>query len=71
MAQIPLLTQTMAYLREFQNTVHTLKYKQADLNNTSSLAYGYSVDKNGYMGSDFNEDLQGLPLKILKYINLL
>ncbi|MCR2117257.1 hypothetical protein CUPS3808_05180 [Campylobacter upsaliensis] len=40
---------------EFQNTVHTLKYKQADLNNTSSLAYGYSVDKNGYMGSDFNK----------------
>ncbi|EAJ7102895.1 hypothetical protein YZ58_03280 [Campylobacter upsaliensis] len=40
---------------DFQNTVHTLKYKQADLNNTSSLAYGYSVDKNGYMGSDFNK----------------
>ncbi|EOU3641244.1 Cj0814 family flagellar-dependent secreted protein [Campylobacter upsaliensis] len=40
---------------EFQNTVHTLKYKQADLNNASSLAYGYSVDKNGYMGSDFNK----------------
>ncbi|EOA6426326.1 Cj0814 family flagellar-dependent secreted protein [Campylobacter upsaliensis] len=45
---------------EFQNTVHTLKYKQADLNNTSSLAYGYSVDKNGYMGSDFNK-AAGLP----------
>ncbi|EKC1469387.1 hypothetical protein OOQ97_000653 [Campylobacter upsaliensis] len=45
---------------EFQNTVHTLKYKQADLNNTSSLTYGYSVDKNGYMGSDFNK-AAGLP----------
>lgn len=45
---------------EFQNTVHTLKYKQADLNNTSSLAYGYSVDKDGYMGSDFNK-AAGLP----------
>ncbi|MCR2123814.1 hypothetical protein CUPS3778_02065 [Campylobacter upsaliensis] len=45
---------------EFQNTVHTLKYKQADLNNTLSLAYGYSVDKNGYMGSDFNK-AAGLP----------
>ncbi|EAI1981016.1 hypothetical protein EJ765_07770 [Campylobacter upsaliensis] len=45
---------------DFQNTVHTLKYKQADLNNTSSLAYGYSVDKNGYMRSDFNK-AAGLP----------
>ncbi|EAJ9219486.1 hypothetical protein BZ271_07305 [Campylobacter jejuni] len=45
---------------EFQNTVHTLKYKQADLNNASSLAYGYSVDKDGYMGSDFNK-AAGLP----------
>ncbi|ELU7541944.1 hypothetical protein SC671_000292 [Campylobacter upsaliensis] len=45
---------------EFQNTVHILKYKQADLNNASSLAYGYSVDKNGYMGSDFNK-AAGLP----------
>ncbi|ECQ8105395.1 hypothetical protein F0030_02890 [Campylobacter upsaliensis] len=45
---------------EFQNTVHTLKYKQADLNNASSSAYGYSVDKNGYMGSDFNK-AAGLP----------
>ncbi|EPE6953387.1 Cj0814 family flagellar-dependent secreted protein [Campylobacter jejuni] len=45
---------------DFQNTVHTLKYKQADLNNASSLAYGYSVDKNGYMGSDFNK-AAGLP----------
>ncbi|EAB5237484.1 hypothetical protein RTS62_001024 [Campylobacter jejuni] len=40
---------------EFKNSIYTLKYKQADLNNTSSLAYGYSVDKNGYMGSDFNK----------------
>ncbi|WP_270992570.1 Cj0814 family flagellar-dependent secreted protein [Campylobacter upsaliensis] len=45
---------------DFQNTVHTLKYKQTDLSNTSSLAYGYSVDKNGYMGSDFNK-AAGLP----------
>ncbi|EFV1646963.1 hypothetical protein HRN94_001745 [Campylobacter upsaliensis] len=45
---------------DFQNTVHTLKYKQADLNNALSLAYGYSVDKNGYMGSDFNK-AAGLP----------
>ncbi|EAK3844434.1 TPA_asm: hypothetical protein GD838_03875 [Campylobacter jejuni] len=45
---------------DFQNTVHTLKYKQADLNNASSLAYGYSVDKDGYMGSDFNK-AAGLP----------
>ncbi|MCR2064403.1 Cj0814 family flagellar-dependent secreted protein [Campylobacter helveticus] len=47
---------------EFQNTVHTLKYKQADLTNISStkMAYGYSVDKNGYMGSDFNK-AAGLP----------
>lgn len=53
---------------EFQNTVHTLKYKQADLNNTSSLAYGYSVDKDGYMGSDFNK-AAGLPedFKIHKF----
>lgn len=53
---------------EFQNTVHTLKYKQADLNNTLSLAYGYSVDKNGYMGSDFNK-AAGLPedFKIHKF----
>ncbi|BEJ60845.1 hypothetical protein B10172_08670 [Campylobacter jejuni] len=45
---------------EFKNSIYTLKYKQADLNNTSSLAYGYSVDKNGYMGSDFNK-VAGLP----------
>ncbi|EDP3286874.1 hypothetical protein GZ489_001504 [Campylobacter jejuni] len=45
---------------DFQNTVHTLKYKQADLNNASSLAYGYGVDANGYMGSDFNK-AAGLP----------
>ncbi|ECP4379183.1 hypothetical protein FZT51_01795 [Campylobacter upsaliensis] len=45
---------------EFQNTVHTLKYKQADLINSTKMAYGYSVDKNGYMGSDFN-NAAGLP----------
>ncbi|EDO8059469.1 hypothetical protein GPD84_05940 [Campylobacter jejuni] len=45
---------------EFKNSIYTLKYKQADLNNASSLAYGYSVDKNGYMGSDFNK-AAGLP----------
>ncbi len=45
---------------EFKNSIYTLKYKQADLNNTSSLAYGYSVDKDGYMGSDFNK-AAGLP----------
>ena len=45
---------------EFQNTVHTLKYKQADLSNSTKMAYGYSVDKNGYMGSDFNK-VAGLP----------
>ncbi|MPB64007.1 hypothetical protein AAH53_004310 [Campylobacter upsaliensis] len=45
---------------EFQNTVHTLKYKQADLINNTKMAYGYSVDKNGYMGSDFNK-AAGLP----------
>ncbi|EAK3672275.1 hypothetical protein BS930_07325 [Campylobacter upsaliensis] len=43
---------------EFQNTVHTLKYKQVDL--STDTAYGYSVDKNGYMGSDFNK-AAGLP----------
>ncbi|EAL4321197.1 hypothetical protein DNA05_07390 [Campylobacter coli] len=45
---------------EFQNTVHILKYKQADLSNSTKMAYGYSVDKNGYMGSDFNK-AAGLP----------
>ncbi|HEP3215541.1 TPA: hypothetical protein VCM60_000076 [Campylobacter upsaliensis] len=45
---------------DFQNTVHTLKYKQADLINSTKMAYGYSVDKNGYMGSDFNK-AAGLP----------
>ncbi|SUX41096.1 Cj0814 family flagellar-dependent secreted protein [Campylobacter upsaliensis] len=45
---------------DFQNTVHTLKYKQADLSNSTKMAYGYSVDKNGYMGSDFNKAV-GLP----------
>ncbi|EGJ6988060.1 hypothetical protein INC97_000934, partial [Campylobacter upsaliensis] len=45
---------------DFQNTVHTLKYKQADTSNIVSLAYGYGVDANGYMGSDFNK-AAGLP----------
>ncbi|QBL11321.1 Cj0814 family flagellar-dependent secreted protein [Campylobacter helveticus] len=45
---------------DFQNTVHTLKYKQADLSNSTKMAYGYSVDKSGYMGSDFNK-AAGLP----------
>ncbi len=43
---------------EFKNSIYTLKYKQADLNTDS--AYGYSVDKDGYMGSDFNK-VAGLP----------
>ncbi|EGN5847908.1 hypothetical protein ISJ28_000395 [Campylobacter jejuni] len=46
---------------EFKNSIYTLKYKQADISNTSiNTAYGYSVDKNGYMGSDFNK-AAGLP----------
>ncbi|HEG8458003.1 hypothetical protein KPF76_05235 [Campylobacter coli] len=45
---------------EFQNTVHTLKYKQADISTSTNTAYGYSVDKDGYMGSDFNK-AAGLP----------
>ncbi|EDO6875563.1 hypothetical protein FV858_08700, partial [Campylobacter coli] len=43
---------------EFKNSIYTLKYKQVDLN--TDTAYGYSVDKNGYMGSDFNK-AAGLP----------
>ncbi|EAL4062188.1 Cj0814 family flagellar-dependent secreted protein [Campylobacter jejuni] len=38
---------------EFKNSIYTLKYKQADISNNT--AYGYSVDKDGYMGSDFNK----------------
>ncbi|EFM0777121.1 hypothetical protein HIY22_001019 [Campylobacter coli] len=45
---------------EFKNSIYTLKYKQADTSNIVSLAYGYSVDKDGYMGSDFNK-AAGLP----------
>ncbi|EHA4757216.1 hypothetical protein GPH53_000202 [Campylobacter coli] len=45
---------------DFQNTVHTLKYKQADISTSTNTAYGYSVDKDGYMGSDFNK-AAGLP----------
>ncbi len=40
------------------SSIYTLKYKQADLN--TNTAYGYSVDKDGYMGSDFNK-AAGLP----------
>ncbi|MEH0332748.1 Cj0814 family flagellar-dependent secreted protein [Campylobacter coli] len=43
---------------EFKNSIYTLKYKQADL--STDTAYGYSVDKDGYMGSDFNK-ATGLP----------
>ncbi|KWV61961.1 hypothetical protein AWH64_007475, partial [Campylobacter coli] len=43
---------------EFKNSIYTLKYKQVDL--STDTAYGYSVDKNGYMGSDFNK-AAGLP----------
>ncbi len=45
---------------EFKNSIYTLKYKQADTSNIVSLAYGCSVDKDGYMGSDFNK-AAGLP----------
>ncbi|EEP3664276.1 Cj0814 family flagellar-dependent secreted protein, partial [Campylobacter jejuni] len=46
---------------KFKNSIYTLKYKQADISNTSTnTAYGYSVDKDGYMGSDFNK-AAGLP----------
>ncbi|WP_240683268.1 Cj0814 family flagellar-dependent secreted protein [Campylobacter jejuni] len=45
---------------EFKNSIYTLKYKQVDTSNIVSLAYGYGVDANGYMGSDFNK-AAGLP----------
>ncbi|HED7286980.1 TPA: hypothetical protein SFY16_001235 [Campylobacter jejuni] len=45
---------------EFKNSIYTLKYKQADTSNIVFLAYGYGVDANGYMGSDFNK-AAGLP----------
>ncbi|EAI4450568.1 hypothetical protein A0Y40_01970 [Campylobacter jejuni] len=45
---------------EFKNSIYTLKYKQADTSNIVSLAYGYGVDANGYMGEDFNK-AAGLP----------
>ncbi|HED9940434.1 TPA: hypothetical protein R6V71_001010 [Campylobacter jejuni] len=46
---------------KFKNSIYTLKYKQVDISNTSTdTAYGYSVDKDGYMGSDFNK-AAGLP----------
>ncbi|OIU68391.1 hypothetical protein AW219_03875 [Campylobacter jejuni] len=46
---------------ELKNSNYTIKYKQVDISNTSTnTAYGYSVDKDGYMGSDFNK-AAGLP----------
>nr|HEF1044908.1 hypothetical protein [Campylobacter coli] len=45
---------------EFKNSIYTLKYKQVDLSTSTNTAYGYSVDKDGYMGSDFNK-AAGLP----------
>ncbi|MDP8522624.1 hypothetical protein RAP59_06595 [Campylobacter coli] len=45
---------------EFKNSIYTLKYKQADISTSTNTAYGYSVDKDGYMGSDFNK-VAGLP----------
>ncbi|MEF3324699.1 hypothetical protein P0P50_03235, partial [Campylobacter jejuni] len=45
---------------EFKNSIYTLKYKQADISTSTNTAYGYSVDKDGYMGSDFNK-AAGLP----------
>ncbi|MBZ7965040.1 Cj0814 family flagellar-dependent secreted protein, partial [Campylobacter sp. 2457A] len=45
---------------EFKNSIYTLKFKQADISTSTNTAYGYSVDKDGYMGEDFNE-AAGLP----------
>ncbi|EAI4667564.1 Cj0814 family flagellar-dependent secreted protein [Campylobacter jejuni] len=45
---------------EFKNSIYTLKYKQVDISTSTNTAYGYSVDKDGYMGSDFNK-AAGLP----------
>lgn len=45
---------------EFKNSIYTLKYKQADISTSTNTAYGYSMDKDGYMGSDFNK-AAGLP----------
>ncbi|EIN8019845.1 hypothetical protein LPG73_000982 [Campylobacter coli] len=45
---------------EFKNSIYTLKYKQADISTSTNTAYDYSVDKDGYMGSDFNK-AAGLP----------
>ncbi|EAK3499315.1 hypothetical protein B0A34_06160 [Campylobacter coli] len=45
---------------EFKNSIYTLKYKQADISTSTNTAYGYSVDKDGCMGSDFNK-AAGLP----------
>lgn len=43
-----------------KNSIYTLKYKQADAGNAVSIAYGYGVDSDGYMSSDFNK-AAGLP----------
>ncbi len=51
-------TKTSDISSEFKNSIYTLKYKQVDL--STDTAYGYSVDKDGYMGSDFNK-AAGLP----------
>ncbi len=45
---------------EFKNSIYTLKYKQVDISTSTNTTYGYSVDKDGYMGSDFNK-AAGLP----------
>ncbi|EIW0986456.1 hypothetical protein MBR48_001616 [Campylobacter jejuni] len=45
---------------EFKNSIYTLKFKQADISTSTNTAYGYSVDKDGYMGEDFNK-AAGLP----------
>ncbi len=49
-----------------QNSIYALKYKQGEINKQSetnqavSMAYGYGVDSQGYMTSDFNK-AAGLP----------
>ena len=47
---------------DFKNSIYTLKYKQGQTipNNAVSTAYGYGVDTQGYMSSDFNK-AAGLP----------
>lgn len=43
-----------------QNSIYALKYKQGETNKAVSMAYGYGVDSQGYMTSDFNK-AAGLP----------